>query len=162
MKILFLIAIFVLIGTNCSESPTVAPPTNPNVTASVTGAVEIEYAGTGIVTTRIFEGWYTLQLPSSGKISNTRYSMGIYIFYVGGQEKSGTFPFVENPTTLNEDHAFATFEIGESNRKIFKSISGSVKIDTIVGTGVAGSFSFVARDSTTGDTVVVSNGRIRF
>jgi hypothetical protein len=163
MKTLSLIVAFVLIiGSGCSEQPSVAPPTNPNVTANVTGAVEIGYAGTGRVTTAVVSGWYTLQLPSSGIISNTRYSVGIFIFYAGGQEKSGTFQFVENPTTLQEDHAFATFEIGESNRKIFKSISGSVKIDTIVGTRVSGSFSFVARHPESGDTVVVSNGRINF
>lgn len=162
MKTLFLIAVFILVGASCSEQPSVAPPTNPNVTANVTGAVEIGYSGTGRVTTGIVNGWYTLQLPSSGVISNTRYSVGIFIFYAGGQEKSGTFQFTEKPTTLQEDHAFGTFEIGEKNRKVFNSISGYVKIDTIVGTNVFGSFSFVARDPESGDTVVLSNGRINF
>lgn len=162
MKTLFLIAVFILVVASCSEQSSVAPPTNPNITANVTGAVEIGYSGTGRVTTATVKEWYTLQLPSSGVISNTRYSIGIFIFYAGGQEKSGTFQFIENPTTLQEDHAFGTFEIGESNRKVFKSISGFVKIDTIVGTSVVGSFSFVAHDPESGDTVVVSNGRINF
>ncbi len=163
MKTLFLVLLLYFVAWSCTEEPTDIPPSIPNVTASVTGAVQVDYSGSGRVTTTIFNNWYTLQLSTSGVISNTRYSMGIFIFYSGGQEQEGTFPFIENPTTIGEDHAWATFEIGEgSGRKIFKSLSGSVKIDTIIGASITGSFSFVAREQTTGDTVVVSDGRINF
>ncbi len=159
LSITFLFLIF----NSCEEKNTTDIPTLANITAVIKGAIDLEYSGSGIVTTSTIGNALVLNLGTSTKINNKSYLLGVFIFFEDRVEKVGKFRFTSASGIIPGDFAVGTFDIVEgNNKKQFLSDSGSVDITMLEGTTVRGTFYFRAKEKTTGEIIEVTNGTISF
>lgn len=152
-----------MITTNCQEEEINTPVSLANITAVISGAINLEYSGSGIVTTSNVSNALVLNLGTSTKKDNKLYMLGIFILYKDFTEKIGTFKFASQDGVFPGDFAIGTFDISEgNNKKQFISDSGTVEITELHGRTVRGTFYFRAKEKTTGEVVEVKNGIISF
>lgn len=153
----------ILLTCHCSEENTTNVPTLANITAVVKGAINLEYSGSGIVTTSTIGNALVLNLGTSTKVNNKSYLLGVFIFFEDRVEKIGKFQFTSASGIIPGDFAVGTFDIVEGgNKKQFISDSGYVDITMLEGTTVRGTFYFRAKEKTTGEVIEVTNGVISF
>lgn len=156
-----LVFLFLLILLSCSSNNDNAVVPQPNITAKISGYINLEYQGSGVVTQGTLYNSLSINLPSAGKLSGKTYSLGIFLINKDFKEKTGTFIFSNKD--IPTDYAVGFFELTENGiKKSFFADSGSVTITQLSGTTVAGLFSFRALDSNSVDTIWVMNGKISF
>lgn len=152
-----------LIFSFCGEKNTTDVPTLANITAVIKGALDLEYSGSGIVTTSTIGNALVLNLGTSTKINGKSYLLGVFVFFGDRVEKVGKFEFTSASGIIPGDFAVGTFDIVEgNNKKQFLSITGFVDITMLEGTTVRGTFYFQAKEKTTGEIIEVTNGTISF
>ncbi len=162
-NIIFLLLICFWALKSCLGEQATTPISISNIVGEITGAINIKYSGSGLVTTSSLSNSLVLNLGTSRKIENKLCMLGIFIFFKDQKEKTGVFQFVEKDGIIRGDFAIGTFDIGEGNeRKQFVSDSGSVEITELHGKTVKGSFYFRAKEKTTGEIIEVKNGLISF
>jgi len=153
----------IVIANSCQNENINTPVSVSNISATITGAINLEYSGAGIVTSSTIGTSLVLNLGTSKKINNQLCMLGIFIFFRDQKEKIGTFQFADRDGVIPGDFAIGTFDIGEgNNRKQFISDSGSVEITQLEGNTVRGTFYFRAKEKTTGEVIEVNNGLISF
>ncbi|MCX7909218.1 MAG: hypothetical protein N2560_06860 [Ignavibacteria bacterium] len=163
VKIFILLFFGVFVFLSCQQEQTTTPVSLSNISAMISGAINLEYSGAGIVTTSTLANSLVLNLGTSKKINNQLCMLGIFIFFRDQKEKTGVFRFAERDDIIAGDFAIGTFDIGEgNNRKQFVSDSGIVEITELQGKTVRGIFSFRAKEKTTGEIIEVKNGIISF
>ncbi|MEJ5287355.1 MAG: hypothetical protein CH6_0667 [Candidatus Kapaibacterium sp.] len=163
-KIALLFALLLLFASNsCKEEETNVPSAFANISAVISGAINLEYSGAGLVTTATLDSSLVLNLGTSTRINNKLCMLGVFIFFRDFQEKTGTFQFANRNDVIPGDFAIGTFDYGEGNsRKQFISDSGWVEITKLEGNTVRGTFYFRAKEKTTGEVIEVQNGVIVF
>lgn len=160
---ILLCLVFFLASISCEKDNTNVPSAFANISAVISGALNLEYSGSGIVTTTTLGNSLVINLGTSTKINNKLSMLGVFIFYRDFKEKVGTFRCANSDTVVAGDFAIGTFDYGEGNeRKQFVSDSGWVEITKIEGNSVRGTFSFRAKEKTTGEVIFVKNGVIVF
>lgn len=156
-----IIAAFIIFLISCTSNndTTIAP--QPNITAKISGYVNLEYQGSGVVTQGNLYNSLSINLPSTGKLSGKTYSLGIYLINKDNKEKIGTFIFSNKD--IPSDHAVGVFEMTENGiKRSFIADSGSVEITQLAGTFVSGTFSFRAIETESNDTIWAKQGTILF
>ncbi|MGB9772364.1 MAG: hypothetical protein ACPLX7_10390 [Candidatus Kapaibacteriota bacterium] len=163
-KGLLILAFLLLFANNsCQEKQTDVASAFANISAVISGALTLEYSGSGIVTTSTLGNSLVVNLGTSAKINSKLCMLGVFIFYRDFTEKPGTFQCAERDGVIQGDFAIGTFDYGEGNsRKQFISDSGWVEITKIEGNTVRGTFYFRAKEKTTGEVIEVKNGVITF
>lgn len=163
-RIAIFLALMLLFASNsCQQEDTNVPSAFANISAVISGALQLEYSGSGIVTTTTLGKSLVTNLGTSAKINNKLCMLGVFLFFRDFQEKTGRFQFTNSDTAVAGDFAIGTFDYGEGNeRKQFVSDSGWVEITKIEGNSVRGTFSFRAKEKTTGEIIYVENGVIVF
>lgn len=163
MKRLFYFIFSFIVILGCQEEQVNTPVSLANITAVISGAINLEYSGSGIVTTSTVSNALVLNLGTSTKVNNQLCMLGIFILYKDYTEKIGTFKFAHQDGVVAGDFAIGSFDIGEgNNKKQFISDSGEVEITELHGRTVRGTFYFRAREKTTGEVIEVKNGVISF
>ncbi len=160
----FVCLIFFLFG--CEEKTNEPVPAEPNILAEIKGAYNLNYSGSGRATVSLVANKYVVQLGTSAVIDGKNYMLGIFIIFSDGIEKTGIFDFtdIDSISSKSGDFAVGTFELvkGSDKEAYFVSEIGKLEITLIQGSKVTGTFSFKAKEESTGRVVYVENGVITF
>ncbi len=162
MKKLILLFIPLLIMISCNDDPPSSTPVyDPEMTADISGEIEILFESQTFVTEASDSGRYVVQLASPMETDSLKYYMTLYIYFKNS-EISGVFPIIdidEKKQNEDVDYAIATFStfLDGKARETYISKSGSVNITSIIGSRITGSYNFEA-ESTEGLKVKADNG----
>ncbi|MGQ9818551.1 MAG: hypothetical protein ACUVQ1_01290 [Candidatus Kapaibacteriales bacterium] len=152
--------LFIIFSCTSKDETPVTP--QPNITAKISGSINMDYQGSGIITQGTLYNALSINIPSTGKFSGKTYSLGIFLINKDFKEKTGTFIFSNKD--LPADYAVGLFEIFESGgtKKSFFADSGIVIITHFVGNSITGTFNFRAIDANSNDTIWAMKGSISF
>lgn len=164
IPVIFFFLLMLFFEVACSDSgQTTQPLPSAAIKANISGEISLDYSAPGVINQDFTDSTLQLICSTVATINNSRYALGVFIFYVDKTEKIGTFIFSDKSTGHNSDYAVGSFEIGNgNNRRIFIADSGSVTITKIINNTVQGTFNFKATEKTGTATIYVLNGTMSF
>lgn len=146
---------------SCSSDKETSVLPQPNITAKISGFIDLDYQGSGFVTQGDLYHSLAINIASTGKFFGKSYSLGIYLINKDFKEKTGAF--VLSDKDLPTDYAVGVFEITENRmKKSFLADSGSVIITQLIGNSIIGTFNFRAIARNSNDTIWATQGTIYF
>lgn len=156
--LIFLIYILIISCSSENETPVTS---QPNITAKISGFINHDYQGSGLVTQGALYNSLSINIASTGKFFGKSYSLGIFLINKDFKEKTGSFIFTDKD--LPADYAVGLFEITENGiKKTFFADSGIVTITQLIGNSIIGTFNFRAIDPNSNDTIWATQGTIYF